>query len=366
MMGGMNLHLRILSNDGVVWLARIRRVNATSPPSALQDYILESEIATLKVLEKTSLPTPKVWGWMTGEGSLAGVSYIFMQYMPGKVLDWSSIDEQGKKKVIDQLADYYIELQKHEFDGMDCLHQVGTKWVGPFARECLTDFRGPSREMRLLGPFEHIQDYYRACIGLLLDLIYREEIYVDRSVDVFLMYTFLYNLIPRLYPSNPQGEDEEEATTVGKFYLKHADDKGFHILVDENSNITGLIDWEWSFTAPALLAFNSPMLLLPTSEFFNGEIKIGNDEELFAECLEAKGAKDMAKCVREGRVHHQFAFLCNLDLCLGFEDMLGLFKGLRRSLGVDSEFGWEEWKEVALERYADDHRLIEILDRSGG
>ena len=204
--------------------------------------------------------------------------------------------------------------------------------------------------------------YYRACIGLLLDLIYREEIYVDRSVDVFLMYIFLYNLIPRLYPHSPQDEE----INPEKYYLKHADDKGFHILVDKDSNITGLIDWEWSFTAPLSLSFNSPMLLLPTSEFFNGETKIGNDEELFAECLEAKGAKDMAKCVREGRVHHQFAFLCNLDLCLGFEDMLGLFKGLRRSLGVDSEFGWEEWKEVALERYADDHRLIEILDRSGG
>lgn len=52
------------------------------------------------------------------------------------------------------------------------------------------------------------------------------------------------------------------------------------------------------------------MLLLPTSELFNGETKVGNDEEAFAECLKAKGVKGMAKNVREGRVHHQFAFLC--------------------------------------------------------
>lgn len=88
-----------------------------------------------------------------------------------------------------------------------------------------------------------------------------------------------------------------------KCYLKHADDKGFHILIDEHSNITGLINWEWCFTAPASLVFNSPMLLLPTSEFSDGETNIGKDKELFAECLEAKGAKSMAKCVREGRVH---------------------------------------------------------------
>lgn len=32
-MGGMNYHVEIVFEDGVVWLARIRRFNATSPPS---------------------------------------------------------------------------------------------------------------------------------------------------------------------------------------------------------------------------------------------------------------------------------------------------------------------------------------------
>lgn len=361
-MGGMNLHLPITFKDGVIWLARIRRTNATSPPPSLQNHILQSEIATLKFLETTALPTPKIWDYsLQGEAGDAGVSYIIMDYMPGKVLDWSSIDERGKKKVIAQLADIYIELQKHEFDRMGCLDQIGTTHIGAFARECLTDFKGPSRDMQAIGPFLHLQDYYKACISLLLDLIHRGEIYTDKPVDAFLMYTFLFNLIPQIYPSDPKADAE---SSLGKFYLKHADDKGFHILVDADSNITGLIDWEWAFTAPASLAFNSPMLLLPTCEFFNGTTEIGKDEESFAKCLEAKGASDVAKCVREGRVHHQIAFLCTLDLCIPFEDLIGLFNALRKSLRVDDEHEWEDWKKIALQRYSDDKRLRDILDRS--
>lgn len=75
------------------------------------------------------------------------------------------------------------------------------------------------------------------------------------------------------------------------------------------------------------------MLLLPTSDFFHGDSRIGKEEQLFAECLEERGAKDLAKIVRNGRLHHQLAFLCTLDLCLSFEDLLGLFKGFRNSMG---------------------------------
>lgn len=45
-MGGMNYHVEIIFEDGITWIARIRRFNATSPPAALRDYILQSEILT--------------------------------------------------------------------------------------------------------------------------------------------------------------------------------------------------------------------------------------------------------------------------------------------------------------------------------
>jgi len=39
-MGGMNYHIEVSFDDGMKWIARIRRFNATSPPVALRDYII--------------------------------------------------------------------------------------------------------------------------------------------------------------------------------------------------------------------------------------------------------------------------------------------------------------------------------------
>ncbi|BCS29694.1 uncharacterized protein APUU_71264A [Aspergillus puulaauensis] len=49
-MGGMNYHIEIRFQDGISWLARIRRLNATSPPPDLRAYIMRSEVATLQFL----------------------------------------------------------------------------------------------------------------------------------------------------------------------------------------------------------------------------------------------------------------------------------------------------------------------------
>jgi hypothetical protein len=354
MMGGMNLHIRIVFEDEICWLARIRRSNATSPPPELRDRILGIEIQTLLFLEKTSIPTPKVWGYaLEGQGNPVRVGYILMDCMPGKVLDWPSTSEERRRKIITQLADVYMQLHRFPFDQIGSIEQADEKRVGPLARECLTDFTNSG--MRPLGPFPDLQIYYRASIQLLLDLIHRGEIYADRPVDAYLLYRYLYEIVPEVYP--------DVAEACMETYLKHADDKGSHILVDEEANITGIIDWEWAFTTTERLAFNSPMLLLPVSDFFEGHDQIGEEEELFAKCLEDRGGWNLASHVRSGRQHHQFAFLCTFDLGLSFQDLQGLFGGFRNSITENHRQSWDEWKQESLERFHQDSRLTEILNR---
>ncbi|KAK6006744.1 hypothetical protein QM012_005752 [Aureobasidium pullulans] len=354
LMGGMNYHIRIEFEDGISWLARIRRFNATSPPPELRDHIIESEVSTLLFLEKTNIPAPKMYGYaLEGKDNPVGVGYILMECMPGKILDFYSISRAEKQKIMEQLADMFIELHRYRFEKFGSLDIPGSKHVGSLARECFTDFAGSS--MRPIGPFQNIQDYYQSSIGLLLDMIHKEEIYTDRPLDTYLIYKFLHDKVDQAYPYEA-GKDE--------FYLKHADDKN-HILVDDDLNITAIIDWEWAFTAPEALAFNSPMLIFPISDFFEGKCEIGQDEAQFAECLEEKGASNLANIVRNGRVHHQFAFLCTFDFCLGFEELMSLFEGLRKSMEVDQQYDWEQWRQLALERYREDGRLRDILQRSG-
>ncbi|KAK0390712.1 hypothetical protein NLU13_0215 [Sarocladium strictum] len=360
-MGGMNIHLDVIFEDGVTWIVRIRKFDSTSPPAAVRDHIFRSEVATLKFLEEIDIPTPKVHGFgLEGDADNdTGVGYMFMDKMPGKALKWDFNNETLRGKVIEQLADVFIELQKQSFASMGSLHEApgDAVEVGPFAHESLSDIDEAGR-MLTSGPFLSLQESLTSEINFILDLITREEMYTPQmAVDSYLVHRFLLDLIPRIFPHFSGGE---EAGDVARFYLKHADDKGDHILVDDDYNITGIIDWEWAKVVPAEVAFNSPLALLRVDQFYSGCVEMCEEERLFADTLEGKGHLDLAEHVRRGRLVHFFTFCCCYNLSADFAGFEGLFRGLRDAACVDGGMDWEEWRTVALARYEDDEGLKKL------
>ncbi|KAK2740301.1 hypothetical protein FQN57_006181 [Myotisia sp. PD_48] len=355
-MGGMNFHIDVRFEDGVSWLARIRRCNATSPPPNIRDAIIRSEVATLKFLENIDIPTPKVFGFdLEGKENPVGVGYIFLEKLKGKSLSWSLASPQQKTKVMNQVADIYIELQRHSFELMGSLElqQDGTQKIGPFAKESLADVS--QTDMRLIGPCSSMEGYYRSILQLTLKLILRKEVCTTQPIDAYLIHLFLLESLPTLLAAHKSIDDN-------RFYLKHADDKGDHILVDDNYNVTGVIDWEWAYTTSMSAAFNSPVGFLHVSEFYKGVTNIGDDELKFVEILESKGYNNLANAVRNGRAYHFFEFCCGYDLS-DWNGFLGLFQGLRTALG-DEQSSWEIWKEAALDRYKSDDGLRTLLSGS--
>ncbi|KAI3337348.1 hypothetical protein HD806DRAFT_518238 [Xylariaceae sp. AK1471] len=354
-MGGMNYHVEICFDDGVKWIARIRRFNATSPPPKLRDYIVQSEAATLKFLEQTAVPAPKVFDFaLEGADNPVGVGYILIEKLHGKSLRWGLATQEQRERIMGQLADVFIELSKYPFDLLGSLESPDDSRVGAFARESLTDF--VQSGIRTMGPFLSWEEYQRAELRLILDLIIREELYSQQAVDAYLIHRFLLDLVPSVSPQLVQDDQ--------KYYLKHADDKGDHLLVDEDLNITGIIDWEWAYTAPPTHAFNSPIGILPVGEFYQGMNHLGSDETAFARMLEEKGRPDLAGFVRSGRLQHRFAFCCGYDLA-DWNGFLGLFQGLRNAVKVDDGVDWDDWKATALHRYIEDTSLQLLLERHG-
>ncbi|KAI1259817.1 hypothetical protein F5Y18DRAFT_408348 [Xylariaceae sp. FL1019] len=354
-MGGMNYHIEVTFQDGVKWLARVRRSNATSPPPELRDYIVHSEIATLKFLEQTTVPAPKVFDFAlenTPDNAI-GVGYILMEKLPGSSLRWATATDAQRARVMEQLAGIFVELHKHPFDLLGSLDRLASSHIGPFARESLADFAA-NGEMRAMGPFSSLEDYHRSELSLILDLIIRGELYSQRPVDAYLIHRFLVDLTPQICSLSVRDQDGAH------FYLRHADDKGDHILVDEDFNITGIIDWEWAYTAPPSRAFNSPVAFLPVAAFYRGENGLSEDELVFARLLEEKGREDLASFVRDGRIQHRFAFCCGYDL-EDWEGFIGLFQGLRDVVEVDRYMGWHDWKMAALHRYRKDAGLLRLM-----
>lgn len=352
-MGGMNYHIPITFADGVIWLARIRRFNATSPPPKLRDFIVKSEYGTLRFLEKTLVPAPKVFDFaLEGTDNPVGVGYILMEKLAGKSLRWALANDFQKQTVLSQLADSFIEVQKHPLRLLGSLDDpTDLTRIGAFASDSTTDF--VDEQLKQLGPFRSLYDYHCASIHLTLDLILRGELYAGRTIDAYLIHLFLLDLAPVV--SKPANGDQE-------FYLKHADDKGDHILVDEQYNITGIVDWEWAHTYPLEAAFNSPIAFFSVATFYSGCNDLSDDERFFAQSLEDKGSIDLAQAVRNGRLLHRFAFCCNYDLT-DWDGFLGLFKGLRDVAAVDASLEWDDWKTIALKRYEDDKGLQALLSR---
>ncbi|KAK4171009.1 hypothetical protein QBC36DRAFT_250357 [Triangularia setosa] len=338
MMGSNNLHLNVEFADGVKWIARIRRLNANAPPPKVRDYMITSEVATLRFLEKTRVPAPKVFDFALEKelGNRVGVGYILMEKLSGTPLNWNTAGQEHKRKVMNQVADIYLELSRYPFDAVGSLDTPGSGHIGPMVTK-LTGVDVPR-----CASWREFSTRY---IIHILNLIQQREIYIQRPVDAYLVHRYLLDLIPIA----ARWTDGWDATSG--FYLKHADEKMDHILVDDEYTITGIIDWESAYTAPVAIAFNAPMGLLPVREFYDREDTVAGDDHVFLDILKSGEGRNFTGGLLPGRQLHRFMFCCGFDLERFWDDFETLFKGFRDSMHVDEGLGWAEWKKVALKRY---------------
>ena len=341
--------------DSITWLARFRKFIATHQPRDILDYLVQSEVMTLRWLETKAIRSPKVYGYALESDSNndVGAGYILMEKLPGRRFTTTPREYMHQwKKVIKQLAGVYVELSFQPFSRMgSLLADCGRVGLGPIAEEFPADYSGSNPI--LLGPYRSARENFISRIRQNMKLLVREEIGNERAVGCYLVQRFLLDMVPRVV---------REPVVGHQFFLKHANDHGDHILVDDEYNITGIIDWECAYTAPWDSAFNSPMMLLVQSDDFpKGAQRLGELEEDFARYLERRhGGQRLAVAVRTGRAHHFFALCCDFDMPRHWEEFLGLFRGLRDAVGVDDGMEWDPWMKAALHRYRNDIDLLKL------
>lgn len=353
-MGGQNCHVDVDFDDGVTWIARIRLEDPLLPPPGVQSHVFLSEIATLKFLAKTSVPTPKVYHYqLKGSENIVGTSYALMKKIPGKPLDWNEASEEQRRKVMDQLADIYLELERHPLPMTGSLvpadRDCNQPRVAGFAQKPC--FKTPEEP---LGPFSTLREAYTAILDQQLRTIDNHEI-SSLPIDNCLAFMWQLSAIDTLVDSSMSNK--------GPFYLKHQDDKGDHILVDDNHNITGIIDWEFASAEAKELAFSSPCMMWPVEEFYQGHNHLSKDEMFFAAIFASRGRNDLSEMVMQGRRWQRFLFFLG-SIPHDKDEFEALFQGLRRAfvcLGEPEVCTYTAWKEMALKTYSGDVRLESIL-----
>ena len=353
-MGGQNLHVDLVFEDGVTWIARLRLEGPFVPPKLTRDAIVKSEVATLNFLAKTTVPVSRVHSYtLSSSLDRVGVPYMFMDKLPGAPLYYDKLDNVQKSRFLSQLAEIFIELSRYPF-----------RQSGSLIMDCTQDLAiGSSAQVNLFTDPEHAHGPFTSMNAAAKDICnFYLDMYVSRELDTFpidgfVITSHLLSLVDTLYP----------VTQTPNFFLKHNDDKGDHILVDSEGNITGLIDWEYASTESKELAFSSPCMMWDVGDFYDGSNELTPVEKEFSELLSQKGYDGLAQIVSNGRLHQRFWF----SLCCAPQsraELIDLFDGFRMaystSQGGTSIESYEEWqKRTVQELMTTDPRLQRILQR---
>ncbi|KAG2039225.1 hypothetical protein BDR03DRAFT_952263 [Suillus americanus] len=200
-------------------------------------------------------------------------------------LEWYDLGPDQRHRVLRQLANIFITLDRHSFRQTSSIIQLHTS-IGAFADRGIFEPNYLQR-LDLLGPFTSLRQHLDHTINCHLRLIESCQWGVDDPVTSYLIYRTLLDAYPRILSA--------ESMNSEIFCLRHQDDKGDHILVNDQLDVLGIIDWEWSKVVAKSFAFAAPLMLLPLA-FREGNNLLSQDEEELARIFDSLGRSDMALC----------------------------------------------------------------------
>lgn len=207
------------------------------------------EIATMNYLRlNTDIPVPEVFGHDLDADNEVGAPYILMEYLHGTIAsDLQEAQDCGigtfgspeqDCRFWAQMAEYHAKFASITFDKIGSLHRNGeTFTVGP---EIETGE----------GPWDTPEQYYKALVR------HRTKVAnTDAPSEVRNSQSFSY-------PSNfMQLMESAEDRNTGPFDLANRDFGAHNVLVDNEFNIVGFIDFDGVMAAPSAVVAQLPVFM---------------------------------------------------------------------------------------------------------
>ncbi|CVK88378.1 uncharacterized protein FMAN_04945 [Fusarium mangiferae] len=308
--GSLNWVIFITFDDGVQWVFRSPRYDTHMFSDETASKILISEASTLKYLEThCQIPVPKVYSYSGTHENDIGIPYILQSKASGRPLSdyrWTEpviqppnirhpisqlpLSESDRERMMNQLGAIMSRLSKVHFTKIgslleddtggflvgECLSPVLT-WQsrdslekeierGPFAEEpvylrsLISAFTSHAEELSLtpylfFSPLPKPADYptwdsFRAATDRRGDfIVVGDKLEGSKNrLDYCIAGQILEEMVPRL---------SSELTT---FSISHPDLHTGNIFVDEDLNITCIIDWGSATTGPMTELLATPGL----------------------------------------------------------------------------------------------------------
>ncbi|KAJ4357216.1 uncharacterized protein N0V89_001791 [Didymosphaeria variabile] len=252
-------------------------------------FELRTEILNMKYLyKKTKIPLPFIHQWDDGFDNILGAPYIIMDRIYGvsahenlwydeemwaKTADGTSILpgadspspelERKRLRFLQDLAKIMADLQNHVFDKMGA-PQCADHWDPP--PPTVGHYFEHSHESWVKrGPFSSTAEY----LQLKKDEIAAEALpeYDSNNPSELTDARAFSRIAPIMYDALPRSVDKyvtdaDYETTPETFVLAHPDLDLQNIFVDEDGEITGIIDWAGLRTVPRWAGWASFPLFL--------------------------------------------------------------------------------------------------------
>lgn len=286
--GGFNRTFLITMRDGFKFVARIP-FPVTQPKSLL----IASEVATMDYLRLQGLPIPRVFGYSTTADNPAGTEYIFMELVTGTNLGdvWFDLSEQEQTTVITNLVQLESKLMNLHFPASGSLYyssdlpddcpqipiQPGSSASKQSGEKqfCI----GPDTSFRLwFGKRLHLRverGPYHDCFAALTAGATKEIAYLEKFGKPLAPFQRLrrevHNYQPQSHLEHIQNLKKYLAIAphlissapndkyLHRPVIRHPDLQPNNVIVTDNFEVKGLIDWQHSTIMPLFLQSGIPL-----------------------------------------------------------------------------------------------------------
>lgn len=239
-----------------------------------------AEVVTLRWLqENTTVPVPKVFGFDDSCHNEIGFEWILMELMEGTSAHrrWRTMSMEQKVALTKRIATFQAELSglgkpesRSVFRGIGTLdlRELGQEnrledlgKVAPGLFVSYEFFMGDHLYYDVpRGPFRSSHDWLSALLNVILlhqtAVLEKteDEDEIEDAKDISSAARKLLSLVPKIFP--PTLDSEPETTA-----LYHHDLHLNNILVNEEGEITGVLDWECISAMPLWMSTNVPKFL---------------------------------------------------------------------------------------------------------
>ncbi|KAJ2985237.1 hypothetical protein NUW58_g5643 [Xylaria curta] len=320
--GAYNINCKVVFNNGEKWMARFPMVGKVMNA----DEKVEIEVAAMKLIrQQTDIPIPDIKAWGLAVDNPLGIGpFIMTAFIEGVGVDEilqntdarimkEDVGEHVVETIFRQTIGFQLQLQTLNFPCIGSMASTSTSTTNEPRFAATTNSRPLTQKAHdflknggvdILGPrdktYLSTTEYFHHVVHQDLQHLYTQPNSIDDVEDArdkFVYWNVMKALIARhVLPGRDKGPF--------KFMCDDFQPANMIVNNEQDLKIIAVIDWEWSYAAPAQLVHSTPSWLLIESPNAWSSVderlaRFNKHLELYTRILEEEEQKVLGNDVRE-------------------------------------------------------------------